>query len=1389
MADQSNQQTLQIVVNYKDNGASKSLQSLRNDIEAIDRASRGQGFQHLNSVAKSMAALGQAASGLKGIGPSFQQTAQAAENLFNTFKGFNPKSYSANIKAMTDSLQGIGKAFSNFNQMAAAMTKVSKLASDPNLSKNFQNMSQQIVAFAKNVTTNISDEVLNRFERLGSAMAGLSSVAGKGFNVSTAKGSASSVSSAFAGLGSNMKRVISYGYQLSKLPFKMILNPIKSIGKDLMGMTQKFQSFLSGIGRIALYRAIRTGIKMVTSSVREGVNNLYIWAGMVGNSFKPTMDSLATSFLYLKNSIGAMVSPILDAVAPAFEYLTDRIVEVLNVFNQVIATITGASTWRKALRAPATYADNISGLGHDAEDANDAVKELKRTILGFDEINKLEDKTKTTVPKDNGSNATGLYAKEGAFSFTELPIGQKALDIAKMLKDAWAKGDFTAIGTMLGKKIGNALLNVPWDTKIKPAVTKLAKSFGTLLNGMFDYTGSGGKAMWDGIAYTIYNAINTAVLGYVTFFDTVNWDGIGQGIGAALKRVLDNDNLDWDMIARALAAFPNAVINAVTGFTKKFTTQDFYNAGQNIGQTVSKALTLINWTGLFGNAMTIATGVLNALNGALEGFGWAGVKDAILTGIKKIPKDSWSNLGKQIGRAAFNIADFVANVVDVLVSAIEEGEWGKLVGGIWKGIVDRVNEKYGGWSGVAKSLADWIGKHIGTVSIIIALLAGFSLAKNLTKALIFEPIKAGLLGLGGTVKKGSWTGLVGTLSIAAGVALIFNNWDGKGAKSKLATAIGGGLTAAGIISKVTGCTFKGSLLSFGIGAALTLGISSLASTAKDKGVLSADFLKKLATSLTGAIIGFAVGGPSGAALGLTIGADIELVIKDIIPAVMQKVDDLVQKLVDALDPIINPAIDKAVDVITNRNYKPNNIYTGGATAGEKGAPSSTTYKRDLGTGASVWQMPSGDLNLPKLNYSKALEAARNRVKQAVTSGVAAAVAEVNTKTGAADTYAIKPKLDPNAASNAWTQLSQAWSAITKNNKVAKFFTEGITNQASNWWNSVKQFWSTAINGKTAKKFNIEGIVNQASTWWSSVKTFWAQAINGKNAKRFTIEGIVNQAQSWWGQVTNFWRSYISGKNAARFTTEGVQNHADAWWSQVAGFWASIVGVSTGSPFTIAGVVNDAWQWWNQTQNYWDQATFGSNLSASVEIGNPWNAFASAFNSMQTYFNNNPLTAIVQTVTQAVTTATNASKSYQSSGTKSKSSTKVSTSNGVLNLGDDAINAFKKKKKATGGVYKNGQWHDIRGFAAGGSPLSGQMFIAREAGPELVGNLGGSTAVMNNDQIVASVSAGVAQAVASVLGGGTSNEIVFKVDSETLYRMVRKGERKASGRYSTVVAIG
>ena len=68
---------------------------------------------------------------------------------------------------------------------------------------------------------------------------------------------------------------------------------------------------------------------------------------------------------------------------------------------------------------------------------------------------------------------------------------------------------------------------------------------------------------------------------------------------------------------------------------------------------------------------------------------------------------------------------------------------------------------------------------------------------------------------------------------------------------------------------------------------------------------------------------------------------------------------------------------------------------------------------------------------------------------------------------------------------------------------------------------------------------------------------------------------------------------------------------------------------------------------------------------------------------------------------------------------------------------------------------------IKGHADGGFPTMGELFLAREAGPELVGRIGNQSAVVNTQQIVAAVSQGVAQAVASVMpkGGGNYNLIV------------------------------
>lgn len=108
---------------------------------------------------------------------------------------------------------------------------------------------------------------------------------------------------------------------------------------------------------------------------------------------------------------------------------------------------------------------------------------------------------------------------------------------------------------------------------------------------------------------------------------------------------------------------------------------------------------------------------------------------------------------------------------------------------------------------------------------------------------------------------------------------------------------------------------------------------------------------------------------------------------------------------------------------------------------------------------------------------------------------------------------------------------------------------------------------------------------------------------------------------------------------------------------------------------------------------------------------------------------------------------------------------------------------KATKKADGGVFSGGSWKPIKKYAVGGLPNMGQMFVAREAGPELVGTLGGHTAVMNNDQIVSSVSYGVAQAVKEVIqpllkaSVGNNRPIQILLDGKVIFDSTRQSAQE------------
>ncbi len=112
-----------------------------------------------------------------------------------------------------------------------------------------------------------------------------------------------------------------------------------------------------------------------------------------------------------------------------------------------------------------------------------------------------------------------------------------------------------------------------------------------------------------------------------------------------------------------------------------------------------------------------------------------------------------------------------------------------------------------------------------------------------------------------------------------------------------------------------------------------------------------------------------------------------------------------------------------------------------------------------------------------------------------------------------------------------------------------------------------------------------------------------------------------------------------------------------------------------------------------------------------------------------------------------------------------------TINGFISAINSAIKLINKIPGVSIGLISK---LSIPRLAAGGLVDAGQMFVAREAGPELVGSFGSRAAVMNNDQIVTSVSKGVYEAVRAAMSGSDGSytfQIVNKLDGKEIGRQV------------------
>lgn len=91
------------------------------------------------------------------------------------------------------------------------------------------------------------------------------------------------------------------------------------------------------------------------------------------------------------------------------------------------------------------------------------------------------------------------------------------------------------------------------------------------------------------------------------------------------------------------------------------------------------------------------------------------------------------------------------------------------------------------------------------------------------------------------------------------------------------------------------------------------------------------------------------------------------------------------------------------------------------------------------------------------------------------------------------------------------------------------------------------------------------------------------------------------------------------------------------------------------------------------------------------------------------------------------------------------------------------------------------------LAEGGFVDEGQLFVAREAGTEMVGSIGNRAAVANNDQIIEGVTAGVYEGVLAAMNEGQGSRAINMqvfLDGKQINASVKKVEKEQGARIAT-----
>lgn len=459
------------------------------------------------------------------------------------------------------------------------------------------------------------------------------------------------------------------------------IHPFRTL-KELMGGVSSGGNGM-GLGRMIgssiLFSTIFGAISQIKQAVKEGSDNLVQYS----DTYNKSISGMVSSLLYLKNAWAAAFAPIINVVAPYVSAFIDMMARALNTVGQFMAALTGKGFVVQAKKAWKDYGASIADTSKNASkglnSTNDAAKKLKKTILGFDELNVLtsNDDTSSNGGSGSGSGSGGGYtgpSPSDMFETIKVPDSMK--DLADKFKEALAKSDFTDIGRMISDKLSNALESIQWD-KVYRHAENFGKDIATFLNGLIT------PRLFYDLGKTVANSINTAFHAANAFAVNFDWSNLGTSLAASIIGFFRN----WDagLTAETFSHFGTGLLEAIKSFVDTLNgNQIFYTIGQKLVDFIFG----IDWGQLTYDIVGLSLSLLDALAGLPQQLK-KGIRERILE--KIFDAESEEELKEKVG-------EFVVKGA----TAIDESltEWynaaGELINGLKKGIVDGL-KNIGAW--------------------------------------------------------------------------------------------------------------------------------------------------------------------------------------------------------------------------------------------------------------------------------------------------------------------------------------------------------------------------------------------------------------------------------------------------------------------------------------------------------------------------------------------------------------------------------------------------------------------------------------------------------------------------------------------------------------------